>query len=85
MDFFNFGGRSRVSDETEKVIEITSRGKNALKAGTVDGIEADILDMMKGGAPFTVQVLADRLNQKYTFVRTGCKALSKKRFIEVIE
>jgi DNA-binding MarR family transcriptional regulator len=81
--FFNFGGKGRVSDDAEKVVEITQKGKSALKEGNVSGLEAEILDMMKSGAPFTVENLSERLNQKYSWIKTNCKSLVRKRFIEV--
>lgn len=80
--FFNFGRKSSGDDE-EKVLEITGKGKNALKEGNATGLEFEILDMMKSGNPFTVENLSDRLNQKYGWVKTNCRNLVKKKYVEI--
>jgi len=81
--FFNFGGKNTASDE-EKVLEITQRGKNALKEGNASGLEFDILEIMKSGNPFTVENLSEHLHQKYGWVKTNCRNLVRKKYIEVV-
>jgi DNA-binding MarR family transcriptional regulator len=83
MGFFNFGGGGRQASDEEKVLEITQRGKNALKEGNAQGLEFDILEVMKSGNPFTVENLSEHLHQKYGWVKTNCRNLVRKKYIEI--
>ena len=83
IDFLSGRNKTKGVEQDEKVIEITSRGKSALLGCTVVGLEADILEVMKSGHPFTLDNLAERLNQKRPWVRTAANQLMKKGFIEV--
>ena len=71
-------------EQDEKVIQITTTGKSALLGGTVDGMQADILEAMKSGHPFTLDDLSSRLNQRRTWIRTNANQLLNKRYIEVV-
>jgi hypothetical protein len=83
MGFFMFGkGRSSLQDE--KVVEITSKGKSALMGQTVSGLEAEILEQMKSGHPYTLDTLCDRLpSQSRSFIRISVNHLLGKRYLEI--
>jgi hypothetical protein len=84
IDFLAGHGKkpSGVEDD-EKVIKITTSGKSALLGGTVSGLEADILETMKSGYPFTLDNLVERLGQRRPWIRTNANQLLKKKYIEV--
>jgi hypothetical protein len=86
MGVIDFLRGSKVSgvEQDEKVIEITTNGKSALLGGTTNGLEADILEIMKNGHPYTLDNLAERTAQKRPWVRSACNALLHKKFIEVV-
>jgi hypothetical protein len=82
MGFFMFGkGRSSLQDE--KVVEITSKGKSALMGQTVSGLEAEILETMRSGHPFTLDTLCERLpSQNRSFIRISTNHLIAKKYVE---
>jgi hypothetical protein len=71
-------------DQDERVIQITSTGKSALLGGTVCGLEADILEVMKSGHPFTLDNLSERLGQRRPWIRTNANQLLAKKYIEIV-
>ncbi len=77
------GNKPSGVESDEKVLQITTTGKSALLGMTVSGVEADILEVMKTGHPFTLDNLAERLNQRRPWVRAYCNSLYKKKYIEV--
>jgi hypothetical protein len=84
LDFLAGRGKKPTGVEAdEKVIQITTTGKSALLGMTVSGVEADILEIMKSGHPFTLDNLSERLNQRRPWVRTYCNGLLKKHYIEI--
>jgi DNA-binding MarR family transcriptional regulator len=84
MGFFMFGKQGRQVEGEEKVIEITTRGKSALLGGTVSGMEADILEVMKQGHPYTLDNLAEKLGQKRSWIKTAANGLLKKTYVEIV-
>ena len=85
IDFLaGHGSKPSGVEQDEKVIQITSSGKGALLGGTVSGLEADILEVMKSGHPFTLDNLVERTNQRRPWIRTNCNQLLHKKYIEVV-
>lgn len=84
VSFGDFWHKTSKVEAKEHVIEITQRGKNALAAGYSSGLEADILEQMKTGYPYTLDTLSDALSVKRTLVRTAANRLLDNKYIEVV-
>jgi response regulator of citrate/malate metabolism len=84
FSFSDIWRRTSKVEDKEHVIEITQRGKNALSTGLISGVEADILEQMKTGYPYTLDTLSEAICVKRTLVRTAANRLLDNKYIEVV-